>query len=423
MAKTDPQPETTTEPAALLAEFDSVDTLKSAAQAIRDEGFRRWDAHSPYPVHGLDRAMGIRPTVLPWLVLGAGLTGCAVALLLQWGTNAVAYPFIISGKPFFSLPANIPITFELIVLFSALAAFGGVMVLNRLPEFAHPVFRSPRFRRATTDGFFISIDAADPRFDVERTKALLESLGAAAVEVCYQPAQGRTPPKALWGIVAVVAVLALLPPLGLAWYREAPKRKPRIHPLLDMVAQPKFKPQTLNPLFPDHRAMRPQPAGTIALGQLHADRAFYQGKDEQGNWVERAPIAVNMETMLRGQERFGIYCAPCHGYAGGAPEGIAADDMSKWEGMVSLRAQERSDNWLPPRALHSGYVQDQPDGQLFGTITHGVVKAGVQTMPSYGVQIPEADRWAIVLYLRALGRSRNASLDDLPEDKKALFQE
>ena len=84
--------------------------------------------------------MGIRPTILPWLVLGAGFTGCAAALLMQWWMNAVDYPLLISGKPLFSFPANIPITFELIVLFSALTAFGGTLVLNRLPQFWHPVF-------------------------------------------------------------------------------------------------------------------------------------------------------------------------------------------------------------------------------------------------------------------------------------------
>lgn len=135
--------------AAAIGRFASAGALKAAAEAVRDEGYRHWDAHSPYPIHGIERSMGIRPTVLPWLVFGAGLTGAAVAILLQWWTNAVDYPFLISGKPLFSLPANIPVAFELVILFSALAAFAGALLLSRLPQFHHPVFASEEFRRAT----------------------------------------------------------------------------------------------------------------------------------------------------------------------------------------------------------------------------------------------------------------------------------
>ncbi len=167
----------------VLAEFDTVAALLAAARGVRDAGYRRWDAHSPFPVHGLDRAMGVRPTLLPWLVLGGGLAGAGGSLLLQWWTNAIDYPYVISGKPFFSLPANIPVIFESTVLLAALTAFFGMLALNRLPELYHPVFKSDRFRRVTSDRFFIVIEAADPRFDPQRTPALLRSLGATAVEV------------------------------------------------------------------------------------------------------------------------------------------------------------------------------------------------------------------------------------------------
>ena len=128
--------------AGLVAEFDSVDALKAAAARVRQEGFTRWDVHSPYPIHGIERAMGIRATPLAWLVLLGGIAGGLVALGMQWWMNAVDFPLVISGKPLFSLPANVPIVFELIVLFSALAAFGGAMALNRLPQFSHFAFRA-----------------------------------------------------------------------------------------------------------------------------------------------------------------------------------------------------------------------------------------------------------------------------------------
>lgn len=166
----------------LLAEFPSAESLLHAAARVRDEGYARWDAFTPYPVHGMDRAMGLQPTRLPWLVLLCGLAGGAVGMLLQWWTNAVDYPYLISGKPLFSLPSNIPVVFELTVLFSAFGAFFGMLIFNDLPRFWHPVFTNPRFRRVTTDGFFLAVEADDPRFDVFRTKDLLSSLQATHVE-------------------------------------------------------------------------------------------------------------------------------------------------------------------------------------------------------------------------------------------------
>ncbi len=165
----------------VLAEFATAEAVLAAAAQVRDAGFTRFDVYSPIPIHGLDEAMGIRATRLPWVVLGGGATGAAVALLLQWWTNAVNYPFIISAKPLFGLPANIPVTFELTVLFAALGAFFGMLVANRLPELYHPFFKVPRFRRVTTDTFFIGIEAADPRFDLEETRAMLEEAGGRGI--------------------------------------------------------------------------------------------------------------------------------------------------------------------------------------------------------------------------------------------------
>jgi hypothetical protein len=157
----------------LLAEFASPDDLVRAAARIRDAGYTKWDAHTPFPVHGLDGAMGIRTTRLPYLVLAAGITGTATGLLMQWWMNAIDYPLIISGKPFNSLPADIPVTFELTVLLASLTAFIGMLIANALPRFHHPLFGNGRFRRATTDAFFLAIEAADPRFDLVKTEELL----------------------------------------------------------------------------------------------------------------------------------------------------------------------------------------------------------------------------------------------------------
>lgn len=173
----------------LLTEFDSASLLMAAVEKTRDAGFSKWDVHTPFPIHGMDDAMGIRGTRLPFLVLAGGGTGLALATLMQWWMNAVDYPFIISGKPLFGIPANVPIMFELTVLLSAFAAFFGMWILNGLPRWYHPLFTNRRFRRATQDRFFIVIEAQDPKFNLEKTRDFLASLGGAVVEEVNESAE------------------------------------------------------------------------------------------------------------------------------------------------------------------------------------------------------------------------------------------
>lgn len=167
---------------ALMAEFEDVQSVTLAAQRIRDEGFRRWDVHSPFPIHGMDSAMGIRGTILPWLVLGAGLTGLLLGIGMQVYMNSIDYPYFISGKPRISMPAFIPVIFELTILFSALMAVFGMLLLNRLPMLHNPLLKHERFRRVTSDRFFIVIDSSDSKFNEAETTQLLTSLGASSVE-------------------------------------------------------------------------------------------------------------------------------------------------------------------------------------------------------------------------------------------------
>ena len=177
----------------LLAEFETPGDLMAAAEKVRDAGYRWWDCHTPFPVHGLDGAMGIKRTILPVLVFGAGATGTLAAFLLQSFTNSVGwtiwagvwvtgYPFLISGKPAMSLPAFIPVMFELTILFSALACVKLMFLFNGLPQLYHPLFRSNRFRRASNDRFYLVIEARDPKFLPKKTEEFLKTLGPSAVE-------------------------------------------------------------------------------------------------------------------------------------------------------------------------------------------------------------------------------------------------
>lgn len=170
-------------PALMLAEFASPAALYRACERVRDAGYTKWDAHSPFPVHGLDRAMGLKRSMLPWIILVLGLAGAATGFLLQTWVHNMAYPLTISGKPHFAWPAYVPITFELGVLGGALGAVLGMFGLNQLPRHHHPIFSAQRFARFSDDAFFISIDAADPKFDSEATSRLLNAAGASHVEV------------------------------------------------------------------------------------------------------------------------------------------------------------------------------------------------------------------------------------------------
>jgi mono/diheme cytochrome c family protein len=407
----------------LLAEFETPDALVSAAEQVREEGYRRLDAFTPFPVHGLDEALAMRPTRLPWLALGAGVTGAVVALVGQWWTNAVDYPFLISGKPLFSLPANIPVIFEVIILLSAFTAFLGMLALNGLPRLYQPVFRVSRFVRATTDRFFLLVEAEDRRFSLEETRSLLESLGATSVEACRDEARPAPLPRWVGLSLLTLAVLGTIPPLLVARARVMKSDEPRMHTFIDMDYQPKLKAQAASTLFADGRADRLPVSGTVARDELRDNDPLYRGlepgavlpattESTEGEeatiaWVREIPVTVTDELMKRGRERFNVYCAPCHGRAGDG------------DGLVSKRALElQQGTWVPPTSLHAEHVRKQPVGQLFYSISNGVRK-----MPAYGSQIPVEDRWAVVLYLRALQRSQEATPDDVPADIRETMRD
>lgn len=170
-------------PSLLLIEFDSPARLLHAAERVRDAGYTRWDTHSPFPVHGMDHAMGLPDSKLGWIVLIGGLTGVTTAVTMIWWMNGVDYPLIIGGKPPFSLPPSVPIMFELTILFSAFSAVFGMFHLNKIPQHHHPIFESERFRGASDDKFFISVDVSDPKYHSERTKALFEKLHPTHIEL------------------------------------------------------------------------------------------------------------------------------------------------------------------------------------------------------------------------------------------------
>ncbi len=163
---------------AVVGVFDTSADLYHACETFRDEGYKNFDAHTPFPVHGLEKAMGLKPSKLPWIVLAMGITGCLLGFGFQVWSMGVDYPLIIGGKPFFAYEAYIPITFEITVLFSAFGCFFGMWGLNCLPKFFHPVMQHKGFQQATDNKFLLSIETKDPKFNLEKIKSLFEKLGA-----------------------------------------------------------------------------------------------------------------------------------------------------------------------------------------------------------------------------------------------------
>lgn len=167
----------------LLAEFDTAHGVYHAAEKVRDAGFQKWDTHTPFCVHGMDDAMGLGQSKLPWITLVMGLMGLSAAVALQVWVSTTEYPMIISGKPLNSIPAFVPLMFEFSILFAGLGTVFGMMFLNRLPMLYHPLFTSERFERVTDDKFFISIESTDSKFDTAQTADFLREIGAKHVEV------------------------------------------------------------------------------------------------------------------------------------------------------------------------------------------------------------------------------------------------
>ena len=429
----------------LLAQFDDPDSLLAACNNAREAGYKKMDAFTPFPVHGIDPALGIKRSFLPFIVLAIALGAVVVGLGMQFYTNGGSasmptdqvwpfpgYQFKISGKPYFSLPANIPVTFEVIVLSSAFATFFGMWIINRLPRLSNPLHRVSRFKRVTNDKFFLMLEAKDELFKQSESEAQLNEWGAVAVEEVNQDLTDTKLPAWMAPAALIGALLLLIPPVAIFSVYGSTNSKPRLHVVPDMDWQHKFKTQVLSPniaekdspeyLFANRRAMRQPVEGSVRFGSMETSSEMFHGiksgaahdhasatvglksgllvsitaQDEENvdQWITGFPegFEVNEATLARGKERFNIYCSVCHGYAGNG------------DGLVNQRALALAANgqatWTAAKSLHDPEVKDaakNPTGRIFDTITNGR-----NTMGPYKDQIPVKDRWAIVAYVKAL---------------------
>lgn len=436
----------------MMAEFTTVDSLIAACNRVREAGYKRTDAYTPFPVHGIDKALGIPPTVLPWIALAAGLTGTTIALVMQIWMNAIDYPYIISGKPYISLPAFMPVAFELTILLASFGTFFGMWALNGLPKFSNPMFTDPRFDRATDDRFFLYIDAKDERYNSEGVRKLFDETGSQYINEVVEDDSPKKVPRAVFMVWGLMVAFSVVPVLIVLKMRVTNSSQPRFHVFYDMDFSPARDAQQTTSLFADSRAARPDVPGTVARGQMdedtltgidmeelkkvdapRAERLIRTHMLQDGDakpaedavddaakpaadpsvmdttpWLKANPMTVDADLLAVGQQQFNIYCAVCHGRDG------------RGNGLVNQRAQKiMADTWVPPASMHQEtlYSDKYPDGKLFSTISNGIRK-----MPGYAGQIKVRNRWAIVAYVRALQKSQNASIDLVPASEKARVE-
>jgi len=365
----------------LSAIFRTPDEIAHAAEEAVNAGYTRFDIHSPYPIHGMPKAMGLKPSKLGYVTLVFGLSGAALALLFMWWVNVIEYPLVIGGKPLFQLPAFIPVTFEITVLMAAIFTVVGMLfVVFRFPNNSHPLHDTAYMKAVSADKYGLTIQTADPMFDDAAVREFFQRLGAAEIHAIeYNQTEFETRPEIFERrfILLLVLVALLVGPstyivLNHALYMP---------PFNWMMEQEKINPQMKSELFADGFGMRLPVEGTVARGRLPYP---FKGQPELAAKFLINPIVPNESVLELGKKKYNTFCSPCHGNFGDADS--------------RLRGQ-----FPNPPTLHSDKIRGWSDGMMFHVITEGQ-----NIMPSYAAQIKEDDRWAIVHYVRALQRALGA---------------
>ena len=366
----------------ITALFNNPDAITSASHKVADAGFTKWDVNSPYPIHGIDKAMKMKSSNLGFVTLVFGLTGVAVALFFMWWTMSVDYPMVIGGKPFFSLPAFIPVTFEVTVIMATVSTVVAMFAFFfGLPRNSHALHDTDYIKKVSRDHFGIVIESTDPKFDERLTLEFLKSLNPVSTEIIYEPEEEKYPifePRFLvflFGVAVVVSVGTYLM-LNKLMY---------IQPFNWMDDQAKIIPQSKSEFFSDERGMRLPVEGTVTRGFI----PYPFAGEKEPKEVLSNPYFPTKENLDLGQRKFLTYCSPCHGnYA---------------EGDSRLQGQ-----FPNPPTLHSDRARNFPDGMIYHIITNGQ-----NVMPSYASQVTRKERWAIVNYIRVLQRAKNAIESDV----------
>jgi mono/diheme cytochrome c family protein len=366
--------------------FDNPNDIINAASKVTKEGYTNYDVHTPYPVHGMDDAMDLEPSKIGYLTILLGLTGLFLITSFIYWVNTIDYPQVIGGKPFFSLPAYVPLMFEVTVLLGAVGTVASLLIFFlKFPNNSHPLHDTNYIKQVSSNKFGIVIETNDPKFDLEYIKNLFNSLGASKVEEIYHDLETlnfkpQVLDKKFIGGLIVVAIFT-----SFSAYMHLNKLL-YITPFDWMTVQTKLNAQSQNVTFKDGFGMRQPVEGSIARGFIP-----YQFKDNQAeaaiNLVN--PIEISERNLEIGKKKFLTFCSPCHGNLG--------DGASRLRGQFPVGP-----------TLHSDKVRNWTDGDLYHVIT-----VGQNVMPGYERLITRDERWSIVLYIRSLQRAFNAKEEDL----------
>jgi len=375
---------------ALAATFNSPNDIIHAAKVIADARYKNFDINTPYPVHGMDKAMKLKPSKLGYITLASGLSGAAFAMFFMWWAMSVDYPQIIGGKPFFAFPAFIPVAFEVTVLFATLSTVIGLLTfMFGFPNNKHSLHETEYMKKVSADKFGAVIYADDSLFNESKIKELFTSLKASSVELIYHYEKVSYPifePKFLMFLIAVAVVTS-----GGTYFTL--NKLLFMQPFNWMVYQDKLSSQEKSEFSQDNNGSRPKVEGTVAKGFLPYP---FAGQNIPTETLAN-PLLPTKEVLKLGEKKYLSFCSPCHGnYA---------------EGDSRLRGQ-----FPNPPTLHSTRAREFSDGMIYHIITHGQ-----NVMPGYESQVTREERWAIVNYIRALQRAKNAKDSDIEEIQKGLL--
>jgi hypothetical protein len=366
--------------------FDAPDEIIQASEETIKAGYTKFDVHSPYPLHGMNKAMNLKPSKIGFITLVFGLSGAAFALAFMWWVNVIEYPLVIGGKPLFQLPAFIPVTFEVTVLSAAIFTVVGMLfVMFKFPNNSHPLHDTLYMKKVSSDKYGLTIQSIDPNFNENKVRAFIQSLGAKEVfSIYYDEEELRTESKIFNPkFLLFLAVTSII--VSAATYFTLNKLL-YMSPFNWMSEQERVNPQSKSEFFSDGFGMRRPVQGTISRGFIPYK---FRGRAESAEKYLVNPMPSDSIVLADGKKKYEAFCSPCHGNFG--------------KGDSRLKGQ-----FPNPPTLHSDKVRNWSDGAIFHVITEGQ-----NVMPAHARQIPVKDRWAIVNYIRVLQRAVNAKESDL----------
>lgn len=370
----------------VAATFDDVNKLMNAVHKVNEVGYKQYDVHSPYPIHGLPQAMKLKPSKLGFVTLIFGITGAIFAFLFMYWVNVIDYPLVVGGKPFYQLPAYIPVMFEVTVLSASVFTIVWMLfIMFKFPNLSHPLLDTEYMKRVSVDRFGISIQSKDDLFDLNKVKEFFKEIGAEEIfEVYYKVDELQDKPKIFDKKFISFSALTFIIVSGITYF--VLNHLLFMPPFDWMYEQFRVDPQTTTTVFKDNFGMRNPVEGSVARGFIPYP---FQGKPAEAEKSLINPLIPSKEVLELGKQKYLTFCSPCHGDFG--------------MGDSRLRGQ-----FPNPPTLHSDKLRNMRDGGIYHIIVEGQ-----NVMPGYASQVNEEERWAIVHYIRVLQRSVNPKESDL----------